>query len=212
MNAIIKNMFFRQYTIIFVGIPILIWALNNLSYRSLFKESLSVLTILVFCLMIGMFFCSRLNPYAVKKVKMAKVIKFHKIIGYTCMTLLLFHPVFLIIPRFFESGCSPVDAFVTIVTTFNQGVILGILAWSLMLIIGITSLTRRMLPMGYKTWRSLHSILAGCFIFIATWHVIDLGRHSSHAMSMFIIIMTAGNLLLVGKHTLLKTIKPTGVK
>ncbi len=62
---------------------------------------------------------------------MSKVIKYHKIIGYTFVIILFFHPLYLVVPRFFESGVSPVDAFITIITTLNQGVVLGIIAWCL---------------------------------------------------------------------------------
>jgi len=146
--------------VVFAGIPLLLWVQTDLPVRSLFKESLSVLTILAFCQMLGMFFWSGINPYAVKEMKLIQVIKFHKIIGYTSVVILLLHPVFLVLPRFFESGVSPVDAFVTIITTFNQGIILGIVAWCLILIIGITCLIRKILPIRYTIWRKLHGILA----------------------------------------------------
>ncbi|MCP3942392.1 MAG: FAD/NAD(P)-binding:oxidoreductase [Desulfobacteraceae bacterium] len=186
MIAYIKTKFFRQLLLIFIGIPLLIWVRQVLPVRSTFKESLSILTILTFCQMFGMFFWSRLNRSGVKDMKMVQVIKFHKIIGYTCTAVLLLHPVFLVIPKFFESGVSPVDAFVTILTTWNLGIVLGLFAWSLLLIIGITSLIRKKLPMKYTTWRSIHCILAVIFIFVVAWHVIDLGYHSNTAMIMFI--------------------------
>lgn len=212
MNAYIKTKFFRQSLVIFAGIPLLIWAQTDLPVRSLFKESISVLTILAFCQMLGMFFWSGINKYAVKAMKINQMIKFHKIIGYTAVATLLLHPVFLVLPRFFESGVSPVDAFVTIITTFNRGISLGIFAWCLMLIIGITSLIRKRLPIRYTTWRNLHGILAVVLVSIVPWHVINLGRHSSFAMTFFIIILTAGNILLFGKRYIVKTVKETGKK
>ncbi len=212
MKTYIKTKFFRQSLVIFSGIPLLILAQNNLPVRSLFKEFLSILTILLFCQMLGTFFWSRINKYAVKEMKMSQVIKFHKSIGYTCTAVLLLHPVFLVLPRFFESGVSPVDAFVTILTTLNRGIIIGIFAWCLMLLIGITSLIRKRLPMGYTTWRSFHGILAVLLLSIVPWHVIDLGRHASLAMSIFIILPVMGSLLLFGKGCNLKTIKVTGKK
>ncbi len=210
MNAYIKTKFFRQSLVIFAGIPLLIWAQDDLPVRSLFKESLTVLTILAFSQMLGMFFWSGINPNAVKEMKMNQVVKFHKIIGYTAVATLLVHPVFLVLPRFFESGVSPVDAFVTIITTFNQGIILGIVSWCLILIIGITCLTRKRLPVRYTTWRNLHGMLAVVFVSIVPWHVLGLGRHSSLAMSIFIILSAAGGILLFGKRYIVKTI--TGKK
>jgi predicted ferric reductase len=205
MRTYIKNNFLRQSVLAFTGMPLLIWAMGNFPERSLLKESLSVITILAFCQMMGQFFWVRTNRSAVANLKMSKVIKYHKIIGYTFVIVLLVHPVLLVVPRFFESGVAPVDAFITIITTLtNQGVVLGIIAWGLMLALGITSFARKKLPMKYKTWRVFHGILAMMFISVAAWHVIDLGRHSSFVMSIFISILTAGGILLLLKTYTLK--------
>jgi len=197
MSTYLKSDSFIQSILVFTGMPLLIWALGSLHERSLLKESISIMTILAFCQMIGLFFWSRGNRHA----------GLHKIVGYTCVTVLLFHPVLLVVPRFFASGVPPVDALATILTTFNQGVVLGMLAWCLMLIIGITSLARRKLPMKYTTWRVLHGILAMLFVSIAAWHVIDLGRHASLSMSILIIVMTAGGIQILLKNYTCKYFK-----
>ena len=189
MSEYIKSSFLRQSVLAFTGMPLLIWTMGNFPERSLLKESLSVITILAFCQMIGQFFWARTNRSAVAGLRMSNVLKYHKIIGYTFVTIMFFHPLYLVFPRFFESGISPVDAFITIITTLNQGVVLGIIAWCLMLVLGITAFVRNKLPMKYKTWRVFHGILAMLFISIAAWHVIDLGRHSSLAMSIFISML-----------------------
>ena len=199
MRAYIKNNFLRQSVLTFTGMPLLIWKMGNFQERSLLKESLSVITILAFCQMIGQFFWTRTNRSAAANLKMSKVIKYHKIIGYTFVLILLFHPLYLVVPRFFESGVSPVDAFITIISTLNQGVVLGIMAWCLMLVLGITSFARKRLPIKYKTWRVFHGILAMLFIIVAAWHAIDLGRHSGLAMSILIVMLTAGGILLLLK-------------
>ena len=205
MSVNINNNYLRQTVVIFTVIPMLIWVLGDFPERSFLKESISIITILVFCQMIGMFFLSRANKYAVEIMKMRRVVKFHKIIGYTCVSIMLLHPAFIVVPRFFESGVDPVDAFITIITTLNQGVVLGITAWCLMLILGISALARNILPMKYKTWRIFHGIVAILFISVAAWHVIDLGRHSNLAMSIFITLLTTGGIWLTGKQYLLKT-------
>ena len=164
------------------------------------------------CQMIGQFFWTRTNRSAAANLKMSKVIKYHKIVGYTFVIALLFHPVLVVAPRFFESGVAPVEALITILTTFNRGIVLGIIAWCLILTIGITSLTRKKLPMKYTTWRIFHGILAMLFISIAAWHVIDLGRHASFVMSILISMLTAGGILLLLKtYTLKKSKKPSEV-
>ncbi|MFH1215510.1 MAG: ferric reductase-like transmembrane domain-containing protein [Pseudomonadota bacterium] len=158
--------------------------------------------------MIGQFFWARTNRGVVQDLTMRNVIKYHKIIGYIFATALLIHPVLLVVPRFFESGVAPADAFFTIITTFtSQGVVLGIIAWCLMLTLGVTSLARKKLPMKYTTWRFFHGILAMLFIFFATWHVIDLGRHTSPAMAAFIIILSTAGVLLLLQTYFLKNLK-----
>ncbi|MDX2508452.1 MAG: ferric reductase-like transmembrane domain-containing protein [Desulfobacterales bacterium] len=209
MGATIKSYFFRQSMLVFSGMPVLIWAMGNLFERSLLKESLSVMTILAFYQLIGQFFWARTNRSIVAKLKMSKVINYHKIIGYTFVIILFFHPLYLVLPRFFESGVSPVDAFITIISTLNQGVVLGIMAWCLMLALGITSLARKKLPMKYTTWRFFHGLLAMLFISIAAWHAIDLGRHTDLAMSILISMLTAGGILLFLKTHTLKIFKKT---
>ena len=61
MSEYIKSSFLRQSVLAFTGMPLLIWAMGNFPERSLLKESLSVITILAFCQMIGQFFWSRTN-------------------------------------------------------------------------------------------------------------------------------------------------------
>lgn len=155
----------------------------------------------------GMFVWSRANRYAAKGIQMSQVIKIHKLIGYTCTAALLFHPILLVLPKFFEAGTSPGDALTTILTTFNLGIVLGLVSWGLLLTITITALARKHLPMKYKTWRTLHGILATCFIFTSAWHVIDLGRNSSMGMSFFIIMLAAGSILLFSAHLILNIYK-----
>ncbi len=207
MKEIFKSRFFVQSTLIFVGLPVLIWALGDQPERTLLKEALSVFTILAFCQVLGLLFLSRSNKTAVEEVKMRRVVGLHKFVGYSSVAVLLFHPLFLVVPRFFESGVAPMDALVTILTTFTSlGVLLGLIAWGLMLILGIMSLMRDRLPLKYTTWRMCHGILSIAFMTTAAWHAIDLGRHSGPAMSTFITVLTAsGVLLLLRTYTGKKT-------
>ena len=202
MDTYSKSPFVKMSVLFFGGLPLMLWILGGFPERSFLKESLSVVTMLSFFFMIGMFFWSRTNPLVVKDLKMRRTITIHKAIGCTCVAILLLHPLFLVLPRFFEAGVSPDDAFVTIVTTFHTGTVLGMLAWILLLILGITALMRNRLPMTYRTWRRWHGILAVVFIAAAAWHAIDLGRHSSLAMSGLIILLTTVGVRLFLKHTL----------
>jgi len=117
----------------------------------------------------------------------------------------LVHPFFIVIPRFFEAGVEPVEAFITLITTYDStGVVLGIIAWFLMLIIGLTSFFRKKLSLSYINWRLLHGILSIVFIIIASWHAIDLGRHIDLPISIFIILLAGVGVLLLLNTYLLK--------
>ena len=202
MDTYRKSLFVKTSVLVFGGLPLLLWSLGDFPERSFPKESLSVVTMVNFFLIIGMFFWSRANAVAVRELKMRRTLTVHKAVGYTCVSVMLLHPLFLVVPRFFEAGVDPGGAFVTIVTTFRTGTLLGMLAWILLLALGITALMRNRLPMTYRTWRRWHGILAMAVIIAAAWHAVDLGRHSSMAMSGLIVLLTTVGVGLFLIHTL----------
>ena len=191
---------------VFIGLPILFWALGDFPQRSSLKEALSLITLLSFSLMIGQFFLARSNKKILKAHKMSLVVKYHKYIGYIFISILLVHPFLIVIPRYFEAGVEPIDAFITIITSFNStGIIFGIIAWVSMLLLGLTSFFRNQLGLKYKTWRIIHGILSIFFVGIALVHVIDLGRHSDTVLSTFFISLSAIGILLLLKTYFFKT-------
>jgi predicted ferric reductase len=194
--------------LVFIGLPILFWALNDLPNRSNLKETISLVTLVSFSLMLGQFYLARSNRNVLKAHKMSRVVKWHKVIGYTFVSILLVHPFLIVVPRYYESGVDPIEAFVTLITSFdNPKIILGMVAWSLMLIIGLTSLFRNQLPFSYKTWRIIHGILSIVFISAATWHAVSLGRHTDKPMSIFMIVLATGGILLLLRTYLSKSTK-----
>lgn len=206
MIKYIKNNVHLQILATFIVIPLIIWAINTDPRRTLLKESLSVITLVAFSLIIGLLYLARTNQFIVNKIKFSKLINLHKFIGYAVVPLLLLHPFLLVVPRYFEAGVEPLEAFSTIITTFTStGVVFGLIAWILMLLIGLTSLLRKKLPMTYQTWRIVHGVLAVLCIASAALHVLDLGRHSNLIMSLFIIIFSAGGLYLLLKSYILQT-------
>ncbi len=155
--------------IIIVGIPLLFYVLGDFPRKTLLKESISVLFIVAFCLISGQFFLTRSNRSILKVHKMFRVMKLHKYIGYVVAGILLIHPFLIVVPRYFEAGVDPKDAFTTLITIFSStGVILGISAWTLIFVIGFTSYFRNNLGIRYKTWRVLHGILSVVFIILAS--------------------------------------------
>jgi len=191
----------------FLAIPLLLWALGDTPARSFLKECVSLLTILGYFLMLGQFFLSRANKKMLKPHKTGKVYKLHRIIGYIFVSILLVHPLLIVVPRFFEAGISPGEAFSKIISTWDsRGLILGVLAWSLMLILGITSAFRNKLGLKYTTWRVLHGILSIVFITLATWHAMDLGRHTDLPMSLYMGAIAGLGILLLLRTYLNKSL------
>ena len=193
--------------LVFIGIPLALWFLSDFPERSLLMDSLSLLTILAFSLLLAQFFLARTNRELVKKVKMSNVLKIHKFIGYIFISVIMLHPFFIIVPKFLDNAVSPKDALIRLITTFdNIGLVLGLVAYTAMLVIMITSFFRFKLHLKYRTWRTFHAYLTSIFIGAAVWHVISLGRHSNTAFIMFYVIALAS-----GMYYLLRTylFKPT---
>ncbi|MFA8440670.1 hypothetical protein [Yoonia sp.] len=60
----------------------------------------------------------------------------HIYIAYTAVGIILLHPALIVLPRYLEGGIRPWDAFVTMITDLgNLGVVLGLIAWVLLLIL-----------------------------------------------------------------------------
>jgi len=176
--------------VLFIGFPLLFWGVDDVPKRSILKETLSVLTLLSFSFMLLEFYLIRSTRFLFKEHTRSNVLKWHKAIGYIFVSILLLHPFFVVLPRYVEAGVDPVDAFVTMVTTVDSlGVLLGLIAWFLLLLIGLTSFFRKQLPFSYKTWRIVHGLLAIVFIVIASWHALTLGRHMHKLLALFVLLI-----------------------
>lgn len=202
----IKKFLLLAFT--FIGIPILLYGLGDFPKRELFKEILSLTTILGFTLLLSQFFSTRMNKKLVKTIRMVNVLKIHKIIGYVFISILLLHPFFIIIPKFFDNTVTPFDAFYRLITTFSSlGVVLGLVAYACMLILLITSFFRFKLYITYRSWRALHGYLTLLFVITATWHVINLGRHSNTSFSIYYTLMVVSGFYYLLNTYLFKTSK-----
>lgn len=202
MNSDIQKYHLIAAVLVFVILPVMFFSLGEFPKRSLLKESISIFTVLAFSLMLGQFFLARSNQYFIGAFKFSKVLSVHKFIGYSVVGIFLVHPFLIVLPRFYEAGISPFNALITILTTFDSlGVILGLISWSLMLLIGITSLLRDKLGMSYNTWKLFHGILSILFIATASWHAIELGRHADEIISIFIIFLAStGSVILIKQY------------
>ncbi len=183
---------------LFVVSPVLIYITGNYPMRTLLKDAISILAILAFFVMLMQFSLSRANSKILKGHKMGNVVKWHKVLGYIFVTILLIHPFLLVVPRYFEAGVSPYDAFLELLSNFNQqGLMFGLIAWILMVIIGLTSLLRNILPFTYKTWRIIHGYLSITFVLTASLHVVDMGRHINDAMFWLIAILIVSGVTML---------------
>ena len=214
MNEFIKakNILIVLFLLSFIAIPLLIISFQGLPDRTILKESISVLIILGFFLMLSEFYLNRANKIFVKTYHMVKLIKFHKIIAYTVVFIFFIHPFLIVLPRFFEAGVDPLHAFWVMVTNFKSlGIIFGLIAWVLMIILFLTSFFRDKLNMSPHSWRVLHIILSILFAISALWHMIDLGRHSNEIMVIFIFLLVFIASLLLIKLYFFKNKKEEGV-
>ncbi|SDW20073.1 Ferric reductase like transmembrane component [Lutibacter oricola] len=206
-----KNHYIFKLTAIalaFIGMPILLYFQGDFPKRDVLMDTLSLVTILGFTLLLSQFFSTRLNKNLVKKIRMINVLNIHKFIGYLFISILLLHPFFIIIPKFFDNGVTPSDAFIKIITTFSStGVILGLIAYTAMLVLLITSFFRFKIHLKYKTWRNLHGYLTLLFVITATWHVINIGRHSNISFSIYYLLMVTSGIYYLLKTYLFKTSK-----
>ncbi len=185
-------------TALFVGLPLLLWTMGDAPTRTILKELISLGSLLAFSLMLGLMFLTGRNTNAVEHLTRHSTVKIHKWIGYSGVAVLLLHPLLLVVPRYFESGVDPLEAFTTMITTFDsRGVVLGLVAWCLLLTLGITTPCRARLPMKYTTWRVFHGCLAALFIVLAAWHAIDLGRHVGQALSIYVAVLAGSAVVLL---------------
>ena len=190
----------------FIVMPLLLWVLGEFPKRNFLMEALSLMSILGFTMLLSQFFYSRINKSLVKDIRMVSVLKIHKFIGYTFISILLLHPFFIIVTKFFDNGLTPADAFLELITTFDSlGVVLGLIAYTTMIILLVTAFFRFKLHLKYRTWRNLHGYLTMLFVITASWHVITLGRHSNTSFSIYYVLMVASGIFFLLKTYLFKT-------
>lgn len=181
---------------LFIGLPLLLWGLGDFPRKTLFKELLSLLTILAFCFMLAQFYFTRHNKHFAKGREFASVVKIHRYFGYIFISVLVLHPFFIVLPRFFEAGAEPWDAFDTLITEFDSlGVMLGLIAYGMMVLIFITTFFRNKFHLQYRFGRMFHGYLSVLFIVAAAWHVIQIGRHTNTPFAVYIILMAVSGII-----------------
>lgn len=200
MNLNLKSLYMVLLLIFFVFLPMVFFIFTQIPQRSILKDTISIITILAFFVVLLQFFLSNLNIGLKSIFQSSKIIKIHKILGYTAIPILLFHPFLIVVPRFFEVGPRPLDSFIKMITTFDSlAIILGIIGWCLILLLGLTSILKDKLKMSYKAWKIFHGSLALVFIIFASWHSIETGRHMNLSMSILVILISLAASILLFK-------------
>lgn len=211
MDANSKKYHLAGAVVVFVALPVVLFSLGEVPRRSFLKEAFSLLTVLAFALLLGQFFLARSNRYFVRAFRFRAVLGVHKAIGYTVVGVFLVHPVLIVLPRYFEGGISPLDALVTLLTTFESpGVVLGLIALGLMYLIWLTSMFRDSLNLRYPAWKVLHGVLSVLFIITAVWHAIELGRHMGGVMTVFVVALASIGVVMLLSHYAPATDKAVG--
>lgn len=179
---------------VFIGLPLLFYALGDAPRRTMLKEGVSIATLLAFAATLGQFFMARSNTWLLTVFKPPQIQKVHKYIAYTAVAIILAHPALIVLPRALEGGVRPWDAFVTMITEIGSlGIVLGLVAWALLLVLAVTAYFRKpiikRLSTHYRGWRYTHGALATAFTVLALWHAIILGRHTDIAMSTLYVTL-----------------------
>lgn len=190
--------------LVFIGLPVLFYALGDFPRRSVLKEAISVLTLLTFSLMLGQFYLARSNMGVIQLYDLRNVQRAHKVIAYFVLTAVLLHPFLIVVPRFFEAGVDPISALVTMLTSFdNLGVVLGMIGWVVMLVLAMTSIFRMSLikryAIKYRNWRMFHGYLSVVLVTVVLIHAIKLGRHTNVPMTGLMIALAIGGIALLFK-------------
>ena len=181
---------------LFIGLPLLFWLLGDFPRKSMLKEFLSLLTILAFCFMLAQFYFTRHNKYFDKGQEFAMVVNIHRYIGYIFIAVLALHPFFIVLSRFFEAGIEPWDAFITLITGFDSlGVVLGLIAYGIMVLLFITTFLRNKFHLQYRLGRMFHGYLSVLFIIAATWHVITIGSHTSTPFAVYFTLIAVSGII-----------------
>jgi predicted ferric reductase len=177
-------------TVVFFIVPLLLYGLGNFPRRALYKELLSLMTITAFFGLLMQFYLSRANKGMLQGFKMSGIIKWHKTLGYIFLGILFFHPFFVILYHLFQPGLTFSEAFTEVIDNFNKtGLLLGLIAWILMIVIGLMAIFRKSIFKNYRTWRLWHGGVSLAFITLAAIHAIDIGRHMNLYMSLFIAVI-----------------------
>ncbi|MBF0443296.1 MAG: ferric reductase-like transmembrane domain-containing protein [Oligoflexales bacterium] len=178
----------------FFMIPVLFAWLQDIPSRFLLKEFFSLLAIGAFHLAIGQAFLVKFF----RQVKLSELGLCHKPVGYAVMVIMLLHPLFIIMPRFFLNELSPLSCLSEMIESPRLAT--GICAWLTLLTLALLSIFKNRLHFGKSMWIRMHTVISIIFYILAFHHMVRIGRHSNIAVNFltsgfifFILLRAAMN-------------------
>ena len=180
-----ESRFVVGYLLIVALVPVFLAVNQDVPAGSLYKQTVLLVSLAAFGLVLGQFWLSRLLPRSVANTSSAVALRWHKVVGYSALGFLLIHPVLMIARRFWVQESDPIDNLLLMLRA--PTLLPAIVAWVAMVLLGGLALIRRRFRP--KSWRILHGLLSAGFTGMATWHVVEVGRHGNAAMSFFWIAL-----------------------
>lgn len=173
---------FKALMVIYFSIVLIPYAIGlaseNVSYRGLYTEVVTILSMGGLSMMLGQFFLSGRMGSLSSKTGVDNGMLLHRKVGEYLALLFLLHPFLIVLPRFWISSSFAVDDMFSLFTenlTLN-----GFYAWALMIVWVLLSMFKDKIGMPYEAWRITHGIGAIAIAILATDHAITIGRHGHY--------------------------------
>jgi len=153
-------------------------ASQHVSYRGWYTELVTILSMAGFAMMLAQFFLSGRLEGLSSKTGVDNGMLLHRKVGESLALLFLFHPLLIVLPRFWINSAFAVDDLILLFTESLTAT--GFYAWSLMIVWVLMAMFKDKLGMSYEAWRISHGIGAIAIAILATDHVITIGRHGHY--------------------------------
>lgn len=175
---------------LFALVPIGLASIQDVPVRFVTQQVVLLLSLAAFGLVLGQFWLTRRLRRHSPEVPLGGVFRVHRIIGNVAGSVLLLHPVLMVARRFWVQESDPIDNLLLLLR--SPLLLPAIFAWALLAVIVVLSPRSVRRKLRFSNWRPLHGLLSVCFVGLATWHVVAIGRHSNPAMSAFWIALATG--------------------
>jgi predicted ferric reductase len=153
-------------------------ASEHVSYRGLYTEIVTILSVAGFAMMLAQFFLSGRLESIASKTGVDNGMHLHRKVGEWLAILFFLHPFLILLPRLWLSNSFFIDDFISLFT--KPLIENGFYAWSLMIVWVLMAMFKDKIGMSYEAWRISHGVGAIAIVILATDHVITVGRHGHY--------------------------------